>query len=206
MAADPAKPGQGLELLLPLILQSALTGKQLDVTQLLTVLATGKPAPAVTPIANTPVLAQPVNTVPAPVVSQPATPQQPGAAAPVDLITVLMPLLYERLTGKPFPGTEKPDKPAEPLAPAMSRPSVQLSAGMLGIVTLLQSAGILNLPFNLGAIAGQAPTTTAPVSGSTMATLIPIITGVIGATGGFGALGGIASKLLGGLIGAFGKK
>ncbi|ANW04550.1 peptidoglycan-binding domain-containing protein [Bradyrhizobium icense] len=208
MAADPAKPGQGLELLLPLILQSALTGKQLDIAQLLTVLATGKPVavPAVTPIANAPVLAQPVNTVPAPVVSQPATPQQPGAAAPVDLITVLMPLLYERLTGKPLPGTEKPDKPAEPLAPAMSRPSVQLSAGMLGIVTLLQSAGILNLPFNLGAIAGQAPSTTAPVSGSTMATLIPIITGVIGATGGFGALGGIASKLLGGLFSAFGKK
>jgi peptidoglycan hydrolase-like protein with peptidoglycan-binding domain len=206
--ADPAKPGQGLELLLPLILQSALTGKQLDITQLLTVLATGKPAamPAVTPIANAPVLAQPVNTVPAPVVAQPATPQQPAAAPPVDLITVLMPLLYERLTGKALPGTEKPDKPAEPLAPAMSRPSVQLSAGMLGIVTLLQSAGILNLPFNLGAIAGQAPTTAAPVSGSTIATLIPIITGVIGATGGFGAIGGIASKLLGGLLSAFGKK
>ncbi|KRR10747.1 peptidoglycan-binding protein [Bradyrhizobium valentinum] len=209
MAADPAKPGQGLELLLPLILQSALTGKQLDITQLLTVLATGKPltTSAVTPIANAPVLAQPVNTVPAPVVSQPILPLQPGAAAaPVDPIMVLLPMLYERLTGKPFPGTEKPDAPAEPLAPAMSRPSVQLSTGALGIVTLLQSMGVLSLPFNLGAIAGQAPATTAPVSGSTLATLIPIITGVIGATGGFGALGGIASKVLGGLLGAFGKK
>ena len=117
-----------------------------------------------------------------------------------------MPLLYERLTGKPLPGTEKPDAPAEPLAPAMSRPSVQLSTGALGIVTLLQSLGILNLPFNLGALAGQTASTTAPVSGSTLATLIPIITGVIGATGGFGALGGVASKLLGGLFSAFGKK
>jgi hypothetical protein len=208
MAADPAKPGHGLELLLPLILQSALSGKQLDITQLLTVLATGKPLtpPAIAPIANVPVLAQPVNTVPAPVASQPTMPQQPAAAAPADLMTVLMPLLYERLTGKPFPGTEKPDAPAEPLAPALSRPSVQLSTGALGIVTLLQSLGVLNLPFNLGAIAGQAASTTAPVSGSTLATLIPMITGVIGATGGFGALGGIASKLLGGLFSSFGKK
>src|SRR5437016_1643528 len=73
MAVDPAKPGQGLELLLPLILQSALTGKQLDITQLLAMLATGKPltAPAPTPIANAPILAQPINTVPAPIVSQP---------------------------------------------------------------------------------------------------------------------------------------
>jgi hypothetical protein len=210
MAADPAKPGQGLELLLPLILQSALTGKQLDVTQLLTVLATGKPlTPAVTPAANAPVLSQPVNTIPAPVVSQPVLPQNWAPApslAPADLIAVLMPMLYERLTGKPFPGTEKPDKPAEPHSPALTRPSVQISAGALGIVTLLQSFGLLNLPFNLGAIAGQTSTTTAPVSGSTLATLIPLITGVIGATGGFGALGGIASKVLGGLFSSFGKK
>jgi hypothetical protein len=208
MAADPAKPGQGLELLLPLILQSALSGKQLDITQLLAVLATGKPltAPAPTPIANAPILTQPINTVPAPVVSQPGMSPQPASSAPVDLITMLMPMLYERLTGKPLPGHEKPDAPAEPLAPAMSRPSVQLSAGVLGIVTLLQSLGVLNLPFNLGAATGQAATTTAPASGSTLATLIPIITGVIGATGGFGALGGVASKLGGGLFSAFAKK
>ena len=34
MATDPAKPGQGFEPLLPLLLQSALSGKQLDITQL----------------------------------------------------------------------------------------------------------------------------------------------------------------------------
>lgn len=208
MAADPAKPGQGLEMLLPLILQSALSGKQLDITQLLAVLATGKPLtpPAATPIANAPILAHPINTVPAPVVSQPGVSLQPASSASTDLITMLMPMLYERLTGKPLPGNEKPDAPAEPLAPAMSRPSVQLSAGVLGIVTMLQSLGVLNLPFNLGAATGQAATTTAPASGSTLATLIPIITGVIGATGGFGALGGVASKLVGGLFSAFAKK
>ena len=65
---------------------------------------------------------------------------------------------------------------------------------------------MLNLPFNLGAATGQAATTTAPASGSTLATLIPIITGVIGATGGFGALGGVASKLVGGLFSTFAKK
>ena len=60
MAADPAKLGQGLELLLPLILQSALSGKQLDITQLLAVLATGKPL--VAPVANAPIASMPVST------------------------------------------------------------------------------------------------------------------------------------------------
>lgn len=203
MAADPAKPGQGLELLLPLLLQSALSGKQLDITQLLAVFATGRPL--ATPPPGTP----PVNTVAAPVVVQP-----PASQAPADLIiTLLMPLLYQKLTGKPYPGTEpKPEAPAEANVPALSRPSVQLSAGALGIVTLLQSFGVLNLPFNLGALgstgaaaAGEAAAAM-PASGSTLATLIPLITGVIGATSGWGALGGIGSKLLGSLFNSFAKK
>ncbi|MGB8397518.1 peptidoglycan-binding domain-containing protein [Bradyrhizobium sp.] len=188
MAADPAKPGQGLELLLPLLLQSALTGKQLDITQLLAVLATGKP-----------IAAQPLNTVPAPVVqAQPQAPQ-----APADLITQLLPILYERLTGKPWPGTEqKTDAPANANVPVLSRPSVQLSAGALGIVTILQALGSIGMPFNLGGGATDKVSTTA----GTLSTLIPLITGAVGATGGWGALAGIGANLLGGIVSAFGKK
>ncbi|MBN8991192.1 MAG: peptidoglycan-binding protein [Rhizobiales bacterium] len=205
MATDPAKPGQGLELLLPLLLQSALSGKQLDITQLLAAL-TG------TPLVTPPINPQPINTVPAPVVPSPAAPQNPN-----DLImALLLPMLYEKITGKPYPGTTpKVDAPTEPATPVLSRPSVQLSAGALGIVTLLQALGALNLPFNLGAGTAAAATTvgtaagaasTMPASASTLATLIPLITGIIGATGGFGALGGIGSNLLGSLFSSFGKK
>ena len=133
------------------------------------------------------------------------------------MVTLLMPMLYEKLTGKPYPGTApKVDAPTEPATPVLSRPSVQLSTGALGIVTLLQAFGALNLPFNLGAGTAAAATTVGtaaaavpammPASGSTLATLIPLVTGLIGATGGFGALGGIGSNLLGNLFSSFGKK
>ena len=97
----------------------------------------------------------------------------------------------------------------------LSWPSVQLSTGALGIVTLLQAFGALNLPFNLGAGTAAAATTvgsaaevaaTMPASDSTLATLIPLVTGLVRATGGFGALGGIGSNLLGNLFSSFGKK
>ncbi len=194
MVTDPAKQGQGLELLLPLLLQSALTGKQLDLAQLVAVLTTGKPV--ITP----PSTPQP-STVPAPVLqAQPQAPQTPA-----DLINLLVPVLYERLTNKPWPGTEpKPDAPANPNAPVLSRPSVQLSVGALGIVTILQALGKIGLPFNLGNLANlpsDASTTTGTIS-----TLIPLIVGAVGATGGWGALAGVAANLLGGIVNAFGKK
>ncbi|WP_316199371.1 peptidoglycan-binding domain-containing protein [Bradyrhizobium sp. SZCCHNS2002] len=198
MAADPAKSGQGLELLLPLLLQSALTGKQLDVTQFLAILATGKPL--VTPSPNT-VPTSITNTVPAPVVqAQPQAPQ-----APADLIAVLVPMLYERLTGKAWPGTDqKIDAPANPNAPVLSRSSVQLSTGALGIVTILQALGKIGLPFNLGSLANLSPDQSTTIG--TISTLIPLVVGAVGATGGWGALASVGAKLLGGIIGAFGKK
>lgn len=199
MAADPAKPGQGLELLLPLLLQSALTGKQFDITQLLSVLLGG--SPLVTP----PVSPQPINTVPAPIVAQP-----PMSQSPTDpIMSLLLPLLYEKLTGKPFPGTEKkPDAPTDPNTPVLSKPSVQLSAGALGIVSLLQAFGVggMTAPFGLGTGAAAGGAAAGAASGSTLATLIPIVTGLIGATNGFSALGGIGSSLLSNLFGAFTKK
>jgi putative peptidoglycan binding protein len=189
MAADSTKQGQILELLLPMLLQSALSGKQLDVAQLLTLLAGGKPVVTPSP-----------NTAPAPAVQSQSQPQ-----APVDFITLLVPMLYERLTGKPLPGTEqKTDAPANPNAPVLSRPSVQLSAGALGIVTILQALGKIGLPFNLGSVA-NLPLDQSTTAG-TLSTLIPLVVGAVGATGGWGALAGIGANLLGGIISAFGKK
>lgn len=183
---DPAKPGQGLDpmqMLLPILLQSMLTGKQMNTTDLLTVLLTGKPAPG------------PVPTLPTtPPILLPQNPQTPQS----DILTLLVPLIYERLTGKPFPGTEavKPvEKPAETPQAAISKPSVQLSAAALGVTTLLQALGVVGLPFNIAPGATQT---------GTLATLIPLATGVIGATGGFGSLLGIGRALLGGLGRAFG--
>lgn len=204
MPADPAKPGQGLELLLPLLLSSALSGKQLDLTQIIAVLTTGKPL--VTPPTTTlPAVIPPANTVPAVVVQGGQAQNLPVGG---DLLTLLLPILFERLTGKPLPGTEPPPKTDAPAAtpnpPVMSRPSVQLSAGLLGIVSILQALGQVGLPFNLGALAGLPASSSTP--NGTLATLIPLVIGGIGATGGWGALAGIAAKLFGGLLSGLGKK
>lgn len=188
MANDVAKPGQGTDpvsLLLPLLLQSALTGKQIDITQLLTALLTGKP-PAPGPAVPTPGPA-------APEPQPPAAPQ-----APADLLTLLLPLLLERLTGKP-PAEPKVDTPTQPLQPALSRPSVQLGVAGLGITTILQALGTLGMPFGIT----QGPTN--PTTTGTMATLIPLVVTALGATGGFGTLLGAGSTLLSGLASAANK-
>jgi hypothetical protein len=185
MADDPARAGQGTDLvkvLLPLLLQSMLTGKRIDIAELLSVLLTGKPvaAPAITPVAA------------------------PSARQPTDLNALLLPLLYQLLTGKSLPGLtpEEPEKPVvvtpPPTAtePMMQKPSVQLSVAGLGLSSILQAIGILGTPFGMG----QSPTVT-----GTLATLVPILTGVFGATGGFGALLNIGRGLLGGIAGAANK-
>lgn len=207
MAGDSAKQSRILELLLPLLLEAALTGKQLDIAQLLMPLVGAKPltAPVTAPAA--PVTAAPA----APAQTAPAAPPVTGGAAPQDpqsqaaqLSTILVPLLYERLTGKPFPGTApKADAPADPKVPVLSKPSVQLSAGALGIVTILQALGQVGLPFNLGQAVGN-PAASSPTG--TLATLIPLVVGAVGATGGWGALAGVGAKLLGGIVSSFSKK
>jgi Putative peptidoglycan binding domain len=187
MVDDPAKPGQGIDLvnlLLPLLLQSVLTGKQIDSTQLLTVLLTGKSAmPLALPSTLTPQV-------------QPQPGQLPR---PTDLITLLLPLIFEKLSGKPWPGTT-PDQPKTTqnpppdtsTQPIVSKPSVQIGAAGLGISTILQALGFLGMPFGLPGPAGPTPT-------GTLATLLPIIIGAVGATGGFGPLLGLGSMLLGGI-------
>ena len=181
MATDSAKPGQATDmvsLLLPVLLESALTGKQINSTELLNMVVTGRPA---TPMPD---------AVPEP---------QTSTQQPVDIATLLLPLLYERITRKPLSGTDnaqKTDQPQSPQQPAVSRPSVQLSVAGLGITTILQALGIVGTPFGMGA---------QPTQTGTLATLVPILTGVFGATNGFGAILGAARALFTGIANASAK-
>jgi hypothetical protein len=152
--------------LLPLLLQSALTGTQIDNPDLLSAILTGKPSASA---ANTPALT--------------------GAQHPTDINVLLAPLLYQALTGKSWPNATLPGTQMTPQRPAMSKPSVQLSVAGLGLSTILQALGIVGTPLGMG----QDPT---PIG--TLATLVPIATAAIGATGGFGALANIAFKLFSG--------
>jgi hypothetical protein len=100
MADDPAKPQQSVDIenvLLPMLLQSALTGKLIDVTELLSVVLTGKPSALA---ANTPTPWREPWSV---------APQQP-----TDINALLLPLLYQVLTGKPWPGATPPREPERP--------------------------------------------------------------------------------------------
>jgi hypothetical protein len=180
------QPTDIADALWPMLLQSLLTGKRLDIRELLALLLIGKPLIAPAPI-----------PVPAPIPAPGPRPQ-----SQIDLVALLLPLLYERLTGKPWPGTTpaelqaKSDPPNTPAQPATSRPSVQLSAAGLGVTSILQALGIIGTPFGMG----QSPTEI-----GTLSTLIPVVTGVFGATGGFGGLLNAGRMLLGGLAGAVGK-
>jgi hypothetical protein len=178
MATDLTKPGQGIDfiqVLVPLLLQSIQSGKQIDISQLLvqllSMLLTGKPlaTPAAVPMAVAP--------------SPPATQQ------PTDLNALLLPLLIQVLSGKPLQGVTLPNPStsgtttssgaAETSSNVIQKPSVQLSMAGLALTSILQAIGTIGTPFALG----QAPTTA-----GTLATLVPILTGAFGATGGFGSL------------------
>jgi hypothetical protein len=196
MTDDSATPRQGVDhfkLLLPMLLQSALTGKRIDIPQLLTALLAGQsPASASTPGQRTdpialllPLLIERLmgktslgGTSPVPAYGQSAPQQQ------TDLITLLMPLLIERLTGQPLSGatqsaSREPVETTTTTEPIIQKPSVQLSAAGLALSSILQAVGTVGTPFGLG---------TDPTMTGTLATLVPILTGVFGATGGFSSL------------------
>jgi hypothetical protein len=159
IAADLAKPGQGVDLvqvLLPLLLQSTTGGKQIDAAQLLSMLLTVKP-PA----------------------SQASTPSQPTG-----LNALLLLLLSQLAGGKPsggpaLIGSAAPPATSQASTSAVQKPSVQISVAALAVSAILQVLGVVGTPFGLGAI---------PTTVGTLATLVPILTGAFGATGGFGAL------------------
>lgn len=100
----------------------------------------------------------------------------------------------------PPPSQPIVDVPAEPVkppvapppvvtAPIVQKPSVQLSAGAFGISTLLQALGIVGMPV------GSEATTA-----GTLSTIIPIVTGLVGMTGGWGSLLNVGLQLIGGLV------
>ena len=149
MIDGPAK------MLLPLLLQSALGGTQVDINDLLSLLLTGKPG---------------------------------TGAAPTDINALLPQLLYRQRGLMPAEALAKKTQTTSG-TPALSKPSVQLSVAGLGLSTILQALGMVGTPFGMG----QEPTDI-----GTLATLVPIITAAIGATGGFGALANIALRLLSG--------
>jgi hypothetical protein len=171
-----AKSGQGVEIekmLLAQLLQSMATGTQIDTTDLLSVILNGKLGGTV---------AHPI-ALPAP------------GPQPTDTNTLLTQLLYQIMTGKPWPTPPKPNNGGggkKPEPSAMTRPSVQLSAAGFGLSTILQALGFVGTPFGMG---------TDPTPIGTLATLVPMITGLVGATGGWGALAGLGLRLVGGLFG-----
>ena len=116
MVDGPAK------MLLPLLLRSALSGTQLDTTDLLSGLLTGKPGAAA---ANTDMNA---------LLTQLLYPEVAGKPWPG-----LMPA--EALAKK----TQTTSN-----TPVLSKPSVQLSVAGLGLSTILQALGIVGTPFGMG--------------------------------------------------------
>jgi hypothetical protein len=123
---------------------------------------------------------------------------RPGAGAAqqsADMNSPLTQVLSREATGKPsgaMPRGEGGTSEIELTTPgtsAMSRPSVQLSVAGLATTAILQALGMIGTPLGMG----QYPTDI-----GTLATLVPIATGAIGATGGFGALANLGLMLLSG--------
>jgi hypothetical protein len=170
-ASQSNEQGDAVKILLLLVLQSALSGKRLDSTDLLGGLLGGN-------VGGIQTVEQNKNDT--------------DAASRADPIALLLPLLVERLLGPTNVSDRAPtkvDSPQSPTQPAMTRPSVQLSVAGLAGTSILQALGILGTPFGLGAL---------PTAAGTLATLIPVLTGVFGATNGFSSLlGGVQSLFKG---------
>jgi hypothetical protein len=168
------KSGQGGEIekmLLAQLLQSAMTGTQINTTDLLSGTLNGSLG---SDVARRPAL-------------------KGAEQQSIDTNTLVAQLIYQFVYGKPWPGPTPIKNGGEKSEPsAMTRPSVQLSAAGFGLSTILQALGFVGTPFGIG------PDAT-PIG--TLATLVPMITGLVGATGGWGALAGLGLKLVGGLFG-----
>lgn len=231
MATDPAKPGEPADpvaLLLPLLLQSVLSGKQIDPTQLLGSVLTGQ---TITPAAAAPAAAAPAAPAAAAAPGAPAAPAalaaQPQPQQVVsNLVMLLLPMLYQKLTGKAWPDTTTTPAPQTTTATTattvttpsvLTNPSVQIGAAGLGIASLLQAFGAIAPPFATffgkaastpaAADAGAAAVSTistSPLVG-TLATVIPLVIAGFGATGGWSSLIGIGSSLIGAIANAANK-
>ena len=165
MADDP-RLGQGIDpskVLLPLLLQSLLSGKRIDTREILASVLTGKPVVTPMPVP----VAMPVPT---------PVPQASSGQLPVDLSTILLPLLYERLTGKPLSEattadtTPQPNQPEKPLTPVNAALGQTVGRMLNGRKTGIGIAGLLAttlLPVffpQLAPIAAVVKSATGPLS------------------------------------------
>ena len=119
---------------------------------------------------------------------------RPLIEALLPLIPAIVAAIQAAKAGEPVPPLLPPPVVAPPppvTTPAIQRPSVQLSAAGLGASLLAMAGGFLGTPLG----AGVEPTTT-----GTLATVIPIVTGMIGLTGGWGTAANIGLNLVAGLL------
>jgi peptidoglycan hydrolase-like protein with peptidoglycan-binding domain len=194
MPTDPAKPGQTIDptnVILLLLLQSLQSGKQPDLTQLLTAVVNGHAQGTGT---------QPGSDKPAPpsTSNQGSQPQPPQTIN--DLIALLLPFVFQKITGQPLPGAPAASTQSTgDSGSVMTKPSVQIGAAGLGLASLLQAFHFIAPPFNFAPADGTSHPD--PILG-TLATVIPLVVAGIGATGGWGSLIGIGSSLLQGIASA----
>ena len=130
LGIDPGK------VLLPLLLQSLLTGKRIDTGEILATVLTGKPI---------------LTSMPTPM-AMPMRSQKPQLASeqlPADLSAILLPLLYERLAGKPLPeetpaaSVTQPAKQEKPLTPINAALGQTVGSMLNGRKTGIGIAGLL---------------------------------------------------------------
>jgi hypothetical protein len=136
--------------------------------------------------------AQGSNTKPAAPKVPATNPQTQPPQTVNDLITLLLPFIFQKITGQPLPGATPDVSTQNTGGSVLSKPSVQIGAAGIGLASLLQAFQFIAPPFNFPPAAG---TTHPDPTVGTLATVIPLIVGALGATGGWGSLIGIASTL-----------
>ena len=163
MAEDPTRQGQAdpLMVILPNILQSVLTGKQPNVNDLLTSVLTGKPA----------------------VTQGQAAP----APQPTDPLSILLPILIQRVTNAPASGAAAPASGA--LVPVPAQPDVP---------ALKQVKDLLNTFKDL---LPQQPSTpgTAPAQQQTQK-ILDLLKVILGDAGKLGPVNGALGSTIGNLL------
>jgi hypothetical protein len=130
LGVDPGK------VLLPLLLHSLLTGKRIDNAEILASILSGKPN---------------LTSMPAPIAMPIPSrkPQLASAQLPADLSAILLPLLYERLTGKPLPeatsaaSVTQPAKAEKPLTPVNAALGQTVGRMLNGRKTGIGVAGLI---------------------------------------------------------------
>ncbi len=159
------------------------------------------PAPVAPVTPATPPVQPPVSSIPAP------TLQIPQAGN--ELATLIAILLYQRITGQPWPGTVPIASVTAPTTqtvadnanqPTTAKPSMQIGAAGLALASLLQAIGTIAPPFStvLGgtvSAAAEKASISSPTVG-TLATVIPIIVAGLGASNGWSWLSGLGNSMM----------